>query len=157
MRASKRRGPLHANRAPGDDVEIACRALSEIKRQMASIARVGGGEPTSGLLLAAVDDCAEAVIVCDGAAEIRMANGQAARMLGLTIRELKSLTVWDITYTTAQVDFEALWREFLRAGRQRGQYTLRTRDGLPVEVAYCAEAHLLPGQHVSVLRPPTGP
>ena len=51
-----------------------------------------------------------------------------------------------------QVSFDVLWKEFLRAGRQRGNYTVRNRSGDPVEVAYCAEAHVLPGRHVSVLR-----
>lgn len=134
------------------DVDLACKALEEIKRQLKSIARVGGGSPTTGLLLAAVDDCAEAVVVTNNAAEIRMVNGAAARLTGLSTRELQTLTIWDITHSTSQVDFDVLWKEFLRAGRQRGSYALRSRDGGAVEVAYCAESHVLPGQHVSVLR-----
>ena len=134
------------------DIELACQALEEIKRQLKSIARVGGGSPTTGLLLAAVDDCAEAVIVSNDTAEIRMVNGAAARLTGLSTRELQTLTVWDITHTASQMDFDVLWKEFLRAGRQRGSYALRTRDGAAVEVAYCSEANVLPGQHVSVLR-----
>jgi hypothetical protein len=51
-----------------------------------------------------------------------------------------------------QVPTNVLWKEFLRAGRQRGNYAIRLRSGDPVEVAYCAEAHVLPGRHVSVLR-----
>ena len=134
------------------DVDLACQALQEIKRQLKSIASVGGGEPTAGLLDAAVDDCVEAVVVSDDAAEIRMVNGAAARLTGLSTRELQSLTVWDITDPTSQVSFDVLWKEFLRAGRQRGNYTIRDRSGHAVEVAYCAEAHVIPGRHVSVLR-----
>jgi PAS domain S-box-containing protein len=103
-------------------------------------------------LLAAVDDCPEAVIVADNAAEIRMVNGAAARLTGLSTRELQSLTIWDITHTSSQLDFDVLWKEFLRARRQRGDYFLRNRHGEPVEVAYCSEAHVLPGQHVTVLK-----
>ena len=138
--------------ASPSDIDLACRALEEIKRQLKNIVSVGGGAPTSGLLLAAVDDCAEAVIVSNDAAEIRMVNGAAARLTGISTRELQTLTLWDITHPTSQMDFDVLWKEFLRARRQRGSYALRARDGSPVEVAYCSEAHVLAGQHVSVLR-----
>jgi PAS domain S-box-containing protein len=138
--------------ASPSDIDLACRALEELKRQLKTIASVGGGTPTTGLLLAAVDDCAEAVIVSDNTAEIRMVNGVAARLTGYSTRELQRLTIWDITHSTSQVDFDVLWKEFLRAGRQRGIYALRTRDGAPVEVAYCSESNVLPGHHVSVLR-----
>jgi nitrogen-specific signal transduction histidine kinase len=87
---------------------LACRALEELKRQLKSIAIVGGGSPTTGLLLAAVDDCAEAVIVSDNTAEIRMVNGVAARLTGHSTRELQRLTIWDITHATSQVDFDVL-------------------------------------------------
>jgi len=150
------------NVAPADhpltsqqDIDLACQALEEIKRQLKHIARVGGGEPTTGLLLAAADDCADAVIVTDNEAEIRMVNGAAARLMGLSTRELQSLTVWDITHSSSQVDFDILWKEFLRAGRQRGTYSLRYRDGSVVGVAYCAEANVLPQRHVTVLRKPS--
>ena len=134
------------------DIDLACLALQEIKRQLKRISSVGGGGPTTGLLLAAVDDCPDAVIVSDDAAEIHMVNGATARLTGLSTRELQSLTMWDITHTTSQMDFDVLWKEFLRARRQRGHYALRNRNGEPVEVAYCSETHVLPGHHVSVLR-----
>lgn len=153
MAAPKSRAPASA-RAPAapTDIDLACSGLQEIKRQLKSIARVGGGGPTTGLLLAAVDDCPDAVIVSNDAAEIHMVNGAAARLTGLSTRELQSLTIWDITHTTSQMDFDVLWKEFLRARRQRGHYAIRNRAGEAVEVAYCSEAHVLPGQHVSVLR-----
>lgn len=150
-RKPKESGRQTPSAAPSD-IDLACRALEELKRQLKNIANVGGGGPTTGLLLAAVDDCAEAVIVSNNAAEIRMVNGAAARLTGYSTRELQRLTIWDITHTTSQVDFDVLWKEFLRAGRQRGIYALRTRDGAPVEVAYCSESNVLPGQHVAVLR-----
>jgi PAS domain S-box-containing protein len=134
------------------DIVLACEALQELKRQLKSIASVGGGTATEGLLLATVDDCAEAVVVTNDRAEIRTVNGAAARLTGLTTRELQALTFWDITHSSSQMDFDVLWREFLRARLQRGHYTIRNRGGDAVEVAYCSEAHVLPGQHVSVLR-----
>jgi PAS domain S-box-containing protein len=109
---------------------------------------------TPGLLLAAADNCPDAVIITNDQAEIRMVNGAAARLTGLTTRELQTLTIWDITHAASEVDFDVLWKEFLRSGRQRGQYALLHKDGSAVHVAYCAEANVLPHQHVSVLRRP---
>jgi PAS domain S-box-containing protein len=135
------------------DLDLACQALQEIKRHLKSIASVGGAAgPMAGLLLAAVDDCGDAVIVTNDEAEIHMVNGATARLTGISTRELQSLTVWDITHPNSQVDFDVLWREFLRAGRQRGHYTFRNREGGAVEVAYCSEANVLPQRHVYVLR-----
>ena len=138
--------------ASARDIETACQALDEIKRQTKRIARLGGGVPNAGLLLAAADDCPEAVMVTDNEAQIRMVNGSAARLTGLTTRELQSLTIWDVTHAASQVDFDILWKEFLRAGRQRGAYAFRHKNGTAVEVAYCAEANVIPQLHVFVLR-----
>ena len=110
------------------------------------------GDVTFGLLQAATDDCAEAVLVTDPKARIVMVNGPAGRLLGISTRELQKLTLWDITHATYQSDFDILWKEFLRAGRQRGQYGMRHMDGSVVEVAYCAEANVLRDCSVIVLR-----
>jgi PAS domain S-box-containing protein len=133
-------------------VDLACAGLQEIKRQLKTIASVGGGQPTSGLLTAAADDCPDAVIITTKDADIRMVNGATARLTGLSTRELQALTLWDITHATSQSEFDVLWKEFLRAGRQRGGFSIRHRDGEPVGVAYCSEANVLPELHVFVLR-----
>jgi len=90
--------------------------------------------------------------VTNRAAQILMVNGIAARLLGMSTLELQRLTMWDITESSHQGDFEVLWKEFLRAGRQRGHFAVRRKDGLVINVAYCTEADVLPHQVVSVLR-----
>ena len=55
-------------------------------------------------------------------------------------------------HVSVQGDFDVLWKEFLRAGRPRGQYAVRHRDGSIVEVAYCSQTNVLPDRHVIVLR-----
>ena len=131
---------------------LACQALQDLRHHLTQLARLGGGEITTGLLQAAADDCGEAVIVTDHKARILMVNGAAARLGGTTTRELQQLTVWDITHATFQSDFDVLWKEFLRAGRQRGQYGIRHKNGSVVEVGYCADANILPERTVIVLR-----
>jgi PAS domain S-box-containing protein len=132
--------------------DVACDALHGIRRQLAQLAKLGGGAVTPGLLQAAIDDCADAVIVSNHRAEIMMVNGAAARLVGLSTRELQKLTVWDITHTSFQADFDILWREFLRAGRQRGEYAVRHRDGSIVDVAYCSEVNVIPDRHICIYR-----
>ncbi len=67
-----------------------------------------------------MDDCPQSVFVTDRETQIVMVNGAAARLLGNSTRELQRLTIWDITHVSAQRDFDVLGKEFLRAGRQRG-------------------------------------
>ena len=153
MAARERRGtPTPSSVRRDRDLDVACQTLEELKKHLEDISRLGGGKPTAGLLLAAADDCTDAVIIADDHAEIRMVNGAAARLTGLSTRELQSLTIWDITHSASQVDFDVLWKEFLRSGKQRGHYSVRHKDGSAIEVAYCSEANVLPRQHVSVLR-----
>jgi PAS domain S-box-containing protein len=131
----------------------ACEALADLRRQLTSLSRIGSGVLHPGLLQAAVDDCPEPVVVANRDAQIVMVNGVVGRLLGTSTRELQQLTIWDITHVSVQGDFDVLWKEFLRAGRQRGQYAVRHRDGSIVEVAYCSQANVLPDRHVIVLRP----
>lgn len=137
-----------------DDIQAACRSLQELQQQVQQIVRDGGGEPLA-VLAAAVDDCTDAVIVSDNSAEIRLVNGAAARLTGFSTCELQTLTVWDLTHAASQGDFDVLWREFLRAGRQRGIYTMRTRQGDALHLAYCAEVGVLGDFNISVLRRPS--
>jgi PAS domain S-box-containing protein len=137
---------------PAPQIDEACQSLEELRRRLKDIVRHGGGEPSVGLLTAAADDCPDAVLVCDDEAEIRMVNGAAARLTGHSTRALQSLTIWDITHPSTQGDFDVLWKEFLRAGRQRGIYAIRHRDGSAVDVAYCAAVNIIPQRHITVLR-----
>ena len=140
--------PLKASQ-PTDS---ACDALQQLRRQLTQLASLGGGAVTPGLLQAAIDDCADAVVITNQRAEILMVNGVAARLVGISTRELQKLTLWDITDASFQADFDILWREFLRAGKQRGQYAVRHADGSVVEVAYCSEVHVIPGRHISIFK-----
>jgi PAS domain S-box-containing protein len=140
------------------DIDAACRSLTALKDQLTRRLRSGGGEPDPAVLsaLSAMsDECPDAVIFCTSQAEIRVVNGAAARLTGYSTRDLQRLTVWDLTHGPSQAHFDVLWREFLRAGRQRGTYALRHRDGHAVEAAYCAEAKVVGDLNVAVMRKPT--
>lgn len=132
--------------------DLACNALQQIRRQLTQLASLGGGAVTPGLLQAAIDDCADAVVVTNPRAEIMMVNGVAARLVGISTRELQKLSIWDITDASVQADFDILWKEFLRAGKQRGEYAVRHADGSVVEVAYCSEVNVIPNRHISIFK-----
>lgn len=136
------------------DVDAACRSLTALKEQLTRLVRSGSGPPSPAVLSALSDECSDAVIICTPQAEIRAVNGAAARLTGFSTRELQTHTLWDLTHGSSQAHFDVLWREFLRAGRQRGTYTLRHRDGHAVEAAYCAEARLVGDLNVAVMRKP---
>jgi PAS domain S-box-containing protein len=129
-------------------LDVASRTLEQLRRQIADLTRVGKVSP--GLLQALVDECPEPVIIIDDDAHILLVNGLTARLVGMSTRQLQTLTSWDLTHTTYQSDFDILWKEFQRAGRQRGVFGLRHLDGSLVEVAYAAEAHVLPGRSLVV-------
>ncbi len=137
---------------PPQSTDLACAALQGIRRQLTQLAKLGGGAVTPGLVQAAIDDCADAVVVTNEQAQIVMVNGPAARLVGISTRELQRLTVWDITHSSFQADFDILWKEFLRAGKQRGEYAVRYSDGSIVDVAYCSEVNVIPGRHISIFR-----
>jgi PAS domain S-box-containing protein len=132
--------------------DYACDSLRQLRRQLIQLASLGGGAVTPGLLQAAIDDCADAVVVTNPRAEIMMVNGVAARLIGISTRELQKLTIWDITDASFQADFDILWKEFLRAGKQRGEYAVRHADGSVVEVAYCSEVDVIPNRHISIFK-----
>jgi PAS domain S-box-containing protein len=139
------------------DIDMACESLTRLKQAVESSAAswtMGGSLTRLTPHADAVDD---GVIFCNDAADILMVNAAAARLTGYSATELQALTVWDITHGASQPDFDVLWREFLRAGRQLGVYTLRTREGEPLDVAYCSEARLAGHLHVAVLRLLTTP
>ena len=140
-------------RAP-DDVDAVCQSLADLRHQLACILGSSDGEATTEALSALADDCRDAVIVCTTQAEIRVVNRAAARLTGYSIRELQTLTVWDLTPKASQAEFDVLWREFLRAGRQRGKYPIRRRNGSTIEAAYCAETRFAGDLTIAVLRKP---
>ena len=80
------------------------------------------------------------------------ANPAACHLTGLTREELLQKNVWDLTPEPEKESGLQLWREFLRAGQQAGEYALRRKDGTLRIVEFRAVANILPGLHLSVLQ-----
>lgn len=79
------------------------------------------------------------------------ANEAASRVLGYSREELLSMSVWDLTPGTRELDGLTLWQEFIRSGQQSGEYVVKRKSGGLLKLHYRARANIEPGRHESLL------
>jgi CheY-like chemotaxis protein len=91
------------------------------------------------------------LMLADDSAHYVAAGGSTRELTGYEPQELVSLSVWDLAPPPDASSGEGLWRSFITSGSQEGRYTLRRRDGAPVEAQYCAIANVVPGLHASAI------
>ena len=103
-------------------------------------------------LQALFDNALDAILLIDDSARYVGANPGACALTGYRREELLQLTVGDITPAPNREQSQELWRAFIAAGQQSGEYTLRRKDGTTVEVEYRAVANIVPGLNLAVLR-----
>ena len=118
--------------------------------------RVRAGEETLVALRSAVETLPLATLIADDTGQYVLTNASATSLTEYSARELRRLSVWDITANANQAEFELVWRAFLQQQEQRGEYPLVTKSGRVVTTEYAARANVLPHFHVSVLRLPLG-
>jgi PAS domain S-box-containing protein len=94
----------------------------------------------------------DAILLADNEARYVDANPAACALLGRTREELLASTVFDVTPVPSVELGRQLWRDFIAAGRQEGEYPLARKDGSCATVEYRAVANIIPGLHLSVLR-----
>jgi PAS domain S-box-containing protein len=98
-------------------------------------------------LLAAARD---AVLVVDDARFLVDANPAAARLLGLSGKELLGRRFDD--FLEPGVDVETAWQSFLESGEQTGELRVMRPDGDMRDVEYSATARFVAGRHLAILR-----
>lgn len=94
-----------------------------------------------------------AVLVADDRARYVGANEAACALTGYTESELVGMSLPDLTARVDAPVAERLWTAFIDHKRQRGDFALRLKDGSAMIVRYEAVADVVPGLHVSFLRP----
>lgn len=94
-----------------------------------------------------------AALIADSHGRFVAANSQATVLTGYSVSELERLSVWHITPTANNHEAETLWRAFLSRGDQHGEYPVLTKTNRVVLAEYAARTDVLPGLHVSLLRP----
>lgn len=97
---------------------------------------------------------AGAKLVADDRGRYIDCNELAVSLLGYSRAEILSMSVWDLTPESNEIDGLLMWQDFISLGFQAGIYWLVRKDGTPVEVEYRALANApSAGRHVSWLKP----
>lgn len=111
-----------------------------------------GAGPTHGVAYhqRALDE--EILLVADDQGRYVDANEAAVAALGYSREELLELSVWDLTPGASELDGLHLWQQFIRAGRQEGEYVLTTKRGIRVRFRYRAVSDPQAHRHSSWLR-----
>jgi PAS domain S-box-containing protein len=117
------------------------------------LARLVRHQPASLAALAkSLRELPVAALLANDAGSYVAANTAASRLMGYSVNELLSMSVWDLTPAVKEREIDVLWRSFVTVGTQRGTITLKTKKGTVVAARYVARSHILPGLHVSLLR-----
>ena len=111
------------------------------------------GEKPEAVLRRLIEPLAVAALVADNTGRYVASNPAASSLTGYSPSELLQLSVWQLTPNLLDHEAETLWRAFLAHGQQSGDYRLLVKGGRITIAEYAAQAHALPGLHVSLLRP----
>lgn len=122
------------------------RDITERKRQQDALAA------SQARLQALFDHSKDAILLADDTGRYIDANPAARSLLGYDPAALRELRVFELFADADRAWAENAWREFISAGHQSGECTLRRRDGSFVRVEFNAIARIQPGVHLSILR-----
>ena len=100
-----------------------------------------------------LDELNVSALAADNTGRYVAVNAPATALTGYSRAEILQMSVKDLTPAMRQDHTGELWRHFIQAGAQAGDYVLERRDGVPVNVHYAAYASVAPGVHVSILTP----
>lgn len=92
----------------------------------------------------------DAVVVVDDERAFVDANPAACRLLGLSSAELRTRRLDD--FVPPDVDIDAGWHAFLKAGEQIGELPVLRPDGTLRAVEYSAVAGVMIGRHLAIVR-----
>lgn len=118
----------------------------------ASLARLTERKRSETRLRALFENSLDGIVVVDDDARYVEVNPAACTILGYSAEELLKLSVQDVVELGPGQRFENVWRDFLSAGRQSGEWPMVRNDGSIVDVEYRAVANFLPGLHLSSIR-----
>ncbi len=103
-------------------------------------------------LQALFDHSNDAIILADDRGRYVEVNPAACVLLGYTREELLRLGVAEIFSASDRNLAEGAWHEFLEQGNQRGECSLRRKNGSLLRADYSAIAHIQAGLHLSIFR-----
>ncbi len=103
-------------------------------------------------LKAIFDNTMEAIVLINDQGRCIEVNPAACELFGFTREEFLELRVADFTPQVSHPQLGQLWRSFLTAGRQAGEFSVITKDGRQLDLEYQAVSNITAGLHLSVLR-----
>lgn len=105
------------------------------------------------LLQALFDSAAEAIVVIDDEGRYVDANAAALVLLHESRESLIGRPVGELVPPEQEEAVASACARFRASGRDEGSCELRLRDGSRIALEFQASAHVVPGRHVSILRP----
>jgi PAS domain S-box-containing protein len=91
------------------------------------------------------------MVVADDTRRYVAVNAAACLLLRLPEAAVIGRTIDELTPVQARAEMDAMWRQFIVEGVQRGTYELQMPDGPRLRVDYSATANVTPGRHLSIL------
>lgn len=101
---------------------------------------------------AAFDNALDAMVVVDDDGNYLDANPSACALFGIAKAEMLKRNMSEFVEPAHEPEVLQLWRGFIEAGEQAGEFRLRRPDGTGRLLEYRAKANILPHRHFSVLR-----
>src|SRR5687767_3867523 len=113
--------------------------LRELRRRLAEAERALCALATDQVFQAIFNTTLDALVLADDWGVCVDANPAACELFGLSREHLIGRKLAE--FTLVGFDQDAAWRQFVRAGTQRGRFPLRRPDGSFRELDYSATAH----------------
>jgi DNA-binding CsgD family transcriptional regulator len=97
------------------------------------------------------------MFLVDGQRRYVDANRPARLAFRLTLEELQSYAIDDLSAANRLGELHRAWAQLVRTGCVAGRYHVEGRDGGSFDVVYCAAANILPGRHLIGFAPADWP
>lgn len=93
----------------------------------------------------------EAILIADDEGNYLDANPFVCELLGYSKEELLEIGSWGITPSMNRENWAPMWKKFIEDGAMHGEYQVKRKDGVILDMEFNAIANFLPGQHLSML------
>jgi PAS domain S-box-containing protein len=93
----------------------------------------------------------DAMLLLDDEGRVRDANPAASRLTGYTRNELLGKTLIDLSAVPDAEIHRRIWGEFVAAGHQSGELTVRRKNGSKARTEYRKVARVVPGFHLCIV------
>lgn len=97
------------------------------------------------------DNVINGILIANDKAEYKYANHAISNITGYSKEDLISMSLMDLTPQYNKVNIMIQFKEFIKKGKQRGEYQLIKKNGTIITAKYQAVANIEPGLHILIL------